>query len=264
MKGSAWLFICHSRTRRCFILLMFSVMFVVCLSSQNQDLTQRRDSLHSVLQQTGIPGEKISVLKTLALLYWQQPDEVPYLSEMVDVATRVDSINTVYAALGSLCRYYYNANNLDSLLYWKRRIDSLSQNRNEYPEAVFRAGSNLCQLYVTQGDHELAMNEAVQMLNVAESRKLTYGMIRANENLGIIYQTNNCDDDAMVVFQKGMEWLKEGPDNATLELQLLMSMIKSSLRLNDFEESEKLLKQYEDVLNSAMLSYVCHGGRIMP
>lgn len=259
MKGSAWLFICHSITRRCFILLMLSVMFVVCLSSQNQNLTQRRDSLHNVLQQTDISGKKISVLKKLALLYWQQPEEVPYLSEMVDVATQMDSINTVYAALGSLCRYYYNANNLDSLLYWKSQIDSLSQNRNEYPEAVFRAGSNLCQLYLAQGDHELAMNEAVQMLNIAESKHLTYGLIRANENLGIIYQTIDCDSDAMVVFRKGMEWLKKGPDNSTLELQLLVSMIRSSLRLNHLEESEKLLKQYEDVLNLAMLSYEKQG-----
>jgi len=39
-------------------------------------------------------------------LYWQLPEEVPALKEIIDIAMPLDSIGIVYDAMAGLSRYY--------------------------------------------------------------------------------------------------------------------------------------------------------------
>ena len=49
---------------------------------------------------------KIPLLKELIGLYWQLPEEVPALKEIIDIAMPWDSIGIVYDAMAGLSRYY--------------------------------------------------------------------------------------------------------------------------------------------------------------
>lgn len=213
------------------------------------------DSLYSLLRQEEILEEKIPVLKDLVNLYWQRPQEVTYLEMIIDISTRVDSFNIVYDGMAGLCRYYYNEENVDSLLLWRNRLDSLSLERSDTPGALFKVGSLLCRKYLDDENYELAMNEALRMLNRAERVEHGYGMMCASQSLGLVYQSVRRDDEAMRNFREGLKWINSNLGKSSFKLQYLLDMLVSSLRLDDCDESASLLGLYEGLFNEEERAY---------
>lgn len=241
--------------------MVFSLTFT--LSAQNAIGKYRADSLQYVLSQIESPRNKLPVLKELVGLYWQMPQEVVYLKEVIKAANEVDSASLIYDSMSALCRYYYNLNKSDSLVYWTRRIDSLTTERKEYPNALFMSHSLICHQYLWEGDYELAVNEAINLLNLAKKENQIYGLIRINRDLGVIYQKIHRDADAVSAFREGLEWMKKGGSNPTFEVMYLMDMIPSTLQLNLFEETDSLLNRYENVLDQLEHTYNTRG-KIFP
>lgn len=231
------------------IVVIDIIAFTFHLSAQNAVSTYRADSLKRVLSRLDNPEEKLPVLKELIGLHWQLPEETLYLKEIIEVAKKADSLSVVYSAMSALSRYYYNMDNADSLFYWTDRIDSLTGARKEYPNALFLAHSLICQQYLWKGNYELAMDEAIRLLNLAKKENQIYGLVRSSRDLGVIYQTIHRDSDAVAVFREGIKWMEMGKDNPTFEVMYLMNMLSSTLRLKLFEESEALLVRYENVLD---------------
>ena len=66
----------------------------------------RADSIRQSLSCIQKPQDKIPLLKELIGLYWQLPEEVPALKEIIDIAMPLDSIGIVYDAMAGLRRYY--------------------------------------------------------------------------------------------------------------------------------------------------------------
>lgn len=237
--------------------------FAFTLSAQNAVGKYRADSLKHVLSELNDPGEKIPVLKELVGLHWQLPEEAFYLKEIIQVAKEVDSLSVVYSAMSALSRYYYNYDKPDSLFYWTHQIDSLTQEKDEYPNALFLAHSLICQQYLWKGNYELAMDEAIQWLNQAKKENQTYGLVRTSRDLGIIYKTINRDSDAVVVFREGLKWIENGMDNPTFEVMYIMDMVSSTIRLNLFQESEELLIRYDKIVDRLEHMYNVNG-KIFP
>lgn len=245
------------------IVVMDILALTFHLSAQNAVSKHRADSLKYVLSQLDGPNEKLPVLKELVGLHWQLPEETFYLKKVIKVASEVDSLSVVYSAMSALSRYYYNVDNSDSLFYWTSRIDSLTSMRKEYPDALFLAHSLICQQYLWKGNYELAMDEAIRLLNVAKKENQLYGLVRSSRDLGVIYQTIHRDSDAVAVFREGIKWMERGKDNPTFEVMYLMNMLSSTLRLNQFEESEALLDRYRKVLDRLEHIYNTNG-KIFP
>lgn len=241
------------------VLFIFNIISCACLYAQNPNEKIQLDSLSHIIKQTKNPTDKISSLKKIVNIYWQLPEEVTYLKQIIDISIQSDTIKTAYESMSNLCRYYYNAEKKDSLLFWIKQIDSLSSKRKEYPDALFIAGNILCKQYLSEGNYELAMNEAIRQLNLATYTHQEYGLMKANQNLGLIYQTENRDSDAVVAYREGMVWLKKNVNNPSFELQYLSEMVVSCIRLNYFEESEELLKQYEQLLEEQEEIYKAFG-----
>lgn len=241
--------------------MVFSLTFT--LSAQNAISKHRADSLKDVLSQIESTHDKLPVLKELVGLYWQMPQEIVYLKEVIKAANEVDSVSLVYDSMSALCRYYYNLNEADSLRYWTRCVDSLTTERKEYPNALFMSHSLICHQYLWEGDYELAVNEAINLLNLAKKENQIYGLIRMNRDLGVIYQKIHRDNDAVSAFREGLEWMKKGKSNPTFEVMYFMDMIPSTLRMNLFEEAEELLSQYENVLDELEHTYNTRG-KIFP
>lgn len=202
------------------------------------------DSLRYILNHCKTDKEKIGVLKKLVNFYWQQPEEIDYMKQIINIANQVDSINIVYEGLAGLCRYYYNVGNTDSMFYWKQQLDSLSFRRKESPEALFRAGMILCRKHLEDANYELAMNEALLLMNRAKQETHEYGLLTSNQNLGLIYQSVRRDSEAVVSFREGLKWEKWNISRPGLIMQYLADMLVSTLRLESFDESEELLEKY--------------------
>ena len=240
----------------CVIVLLLCTISVF---SQNEVGRIRTDSLRNVLQKATTPNEKLAVLRELVAINRQQKEEVSLGKEIVLLATQTDSFQIVYNTMAELSRYYYNQDMRDSLLYWNAMIDTISRQRKECPDALFTAGSLLCQDYLWAEDYELAMNEAIRMINLADKQQQEYGQTRGNYNLALIYQTVGEDSNAMAAFHRGLPWLDKNSGRPVFEMQYLSDMVVSTLRLNQFDESEKILMRYEKLLDKLEQDYETKG-----
>lgn len=239
------------------------ILLAVGVSAQNAVSKFRADSIRQSLSRIQKPQDKIPLLKELVGLYWQLPEEVPALKDVIDIAMPLDSIDVVYEAMAGLSRYYYNVGNRDSLLYWVGQLDSLASKRNESPRGLFLSGSLVCQDYLWSGNYELAMDRAMQYLDLAQESKNNYGLMRAYRDLGMVYQRIKRDSDAVEIFQKGLSLLDEEKVNPTFRIMYLSNMLESTLLLGQLSESETLLKQYESLLDSLEEVY-SRKGKIFP
>lgn len=224
-------------------------IFSFKLAAQNAISRVKADSLEHLLEHFESPEKQLPILKQQVALYWQLPQEVSCLKRIIDVAMRMDSTDIVYAALGGLTRYYYNAGRSDSLKYWAARIDSLAQAKGDCPDALFAAGSLICQDYLWAGNYEMAMNEAIRQLQLAKKRNQPYGLARINRDLGMIYQTINRDSDAVLAFREGWEWMKDNISKPTFKVMYLSDMLISTIRMDLFDESARLLETYEKIVD---------------
>lgn len=235
------------------ILALIFTVFGERLSAQVMPDKAFADSLKEVLHHTPLDKDKISVLKKLVNLYWQLPEEVTYLQDIIEISERVDSLNILFSSFTGVCRYYYNEGKDDSLFHWKEKLDSLASARQTYPAAYFRAGNIIAMKYLEEANYELAMNEAMKLLSKAEREARddrAFGMMCSNLNLGLIYQAVRRDSDAVVAFQNGLKWWSSDQIRPSLLLQYLSDMIISTLRVDNFEESKTLLKRYKEVFTS--------------
>ncbi len=231
------------------------ILFAVSASAQNAVSKFRADSIRQSLSCIQKPQDKIPLLKELIGLYWQLPEEVPALKEIIDIAMPLDSIGIVYDAMAGLSRYYYNVENRDSLLYWVGQLDSLASKRHESPRGLFLSGSLVCQDYLWSGNYELAMDRAMRYMDLARDSKSDYGLLRAYRDLGMVYQRIKRDSDAVEIFQKGLYLLKEEKASYSFRIMYLSNMLESTLLLGRLSESEALLKQYEFLLDSLERRY---------
>lgn len=230
-----------------FIVILFNT---ICVFAQDDIKEMKGDSLRSLLKTLNPPARKLPILKELAIICKQEEEKVSLEKEIVRIAMDCDSFHTAYHAMGELARYYYNQENRDSLFYWNSVIDSLSSKRNEYPDALFLSKSMVALEYMWSRDYELAMNETILLLKLAEREHQEFGMLRGYKNQGIIYQMVGQDSSAMVAFRKGLFWLdknKSGGDTP-FEIDYLTDMSVSALHLDLLDEAEQLLKLSEKFL----------------
>lgn len=228
------------------------ILFAVSASAQNAVSKFRADSIRQSLSCIQKPQDKIPLLKELIGLYWQLPEEVPALKEIIDIAMPLDSIGIVYDAMAGLSRYYYNVENRDSLLYWVGQLDSLASKRHESPRGLFLSGSLVCQDYLWSGNYELAMDRAMRYMDLARDSKSDYGLLRAYRDLGMVYQRIRRDSDAVVSFQEGLDLLKDikdVPDIMDTKIRLTSYQLESSVRTKQYTLTERILEQYKALLD---------------
>lgn len=242
-----------------FICLAVLLLNSFCVSSQNEVRRARVDSLHDELQKTKTPIEKLVVLKELVAMNRQQKEEVSLGKELVDIALQTDSLHIVYHTMAELTRYYYNQNMRDSMLYWNAMIDTIARRRKECPDALFTAGSLVCEEYLWAEDYELAMNEAIRLINLADKEQQEYGRARGHYNLALIYQATGQDSSAVAAFRKGLVGLDKNSDKPLLELNYLSDMLLSTLRLNLLEDAEEILARSGKLLDKLEDNYKTKG-----
>lgn len=244
------------------LLILMLISVVLCpmhLNAQVEVDREYADSLQRALDQTEIPTERITFFKKLASLYWQQPEEATYLKQIVDLSMKMDSFNLVYAGMTSLCRYYYNESREDSLLYWKNQIDSLARSRSEMPIAFYNAGNLICRYYLGSQNYELAINEAIGLINEAHARQDEQGLIRANQSLGYVYHIIGRYEDAARAYGEGYLCLKKTDADPDSELQYLSEMILPYLHHGLLNEADTLLARYHDLYHAKVKEYDARG-----
>lgn len=229
------------------VLLLNMVLWVMPVRLSADVHASYTDSLRCVLNQIDTPLQKLPVLMRLSNLCWQQPEEVGILKDIINISVENDKYSIAYQGLAGLCRYYLNAGDGDSLFYWKNQLDSIAKERSEVPLPYYIASNLLCKYYLSQGNYELAMNEAVRILDEAKKMNEESGLMRAYQSLGYVYVRVGRNKDAVVAYREGLHWVRKINTIPTYEMQYLSEMIYPCLRENLLEEAEQLLNGYEDL-----------------
>lgn len=235
MKRTCHIFDLEKIIQRSMLLIVLWLSIPCVIKADNKQPAWNQDSLLQVLSNTKDNNEKLRLLKTLAGLNWQTPLEVKYMKEALEIAQKQDSINQVYDLLSGLGRYYCNTNQLDSLQYWQSIADSIAMKRHETPEVLYNFLNYTGRYYMINGNYERAMDEAVRLQLLSNQNKNEIGLIRSNENLGLIYLLIGRDKDAVNAFEQCMSLLKN-KDNTNYEIQIISYLIISNLRLNQLDK----------------------------
>lgn len=218
--------------------------------------TPSLDSLINVLHHTYSPPARVSLLRKIVKFHWQRPEEVAIWKQIIDLSLSIDSFNVAYESMGSLCRYYYNADRMDSVYYWEKQIEELSNSRNECPDAWFKVGYIICSWQLWNKDYELAMDRTMRQLARAKEKNHPYGFMMAHHNEALIYQAIGRDSDAVVAFRQGLQWFPQSVTDSLFVQQYLGQMIESTLRLDYVDESEALLERYRHLVEATERKFI--------
>ena len=217
------------------------------------------DSLCNVLKNTKDPARKLLLLSHLARLYWQQPEEVSFLKEQIDLSTKLDSMQYVYDGYSRLCRYYFNNSQLDSLIFMKNLLDSICQQHEATPPEYFQVRIILCKYYQGILNYELAISEAFKLLNDARKAQNDYGLMMGYQSIGFDYQAMDRNKDAVIAYRKGLDYLHKLEDNPVYEIQYISEMLPSFLEENLLAESRQILDRYNELYQIASKYYKTRG-----
>lgn len=228
-----------------FLFSLLSASFLHSVDGQSS----APDSLRYVALHADSPTDRMNALDDLSRRLRQQPEEVEYLHRLIKEARQVDSVAREYEAISQLCRYYYDDNQQDSILFWAQYADSVARQRQEYPDALFDAYSYVCRDHLWNEEYELAMNEAVRLQNLAKSAEQEYGLLCCCENLGLIYQAMRRDSDAVEIFQEALLRLDRLDGKRTTRIRLLSFQIESLVRSGRYPQAEKTLSELGRLLN---------------
>lgn len=242
---------------KCFLVTFILIVISYSLPAQSDSLLIRHkiDSLKSLLSVSSDPHVTIPLLTSLAELNNQTPAEIGWLERCYEEACRIDSIPAVYFALLNLSRHYYNEyGRRDSLLYWGRKVDSISKSRNEYPNALFDVKSYSCQDLLWSGEYEQALNEALNEYRLASEINHLYGLVRCTESLGLIYRNLSRNKDAMDVFQEGLDMLDDmdctDAKRAETRMRMISYQAECVVRDIPFEQAIGIFERYEVAVDS--------------
>ncbi len=250
--------VCNIYMNKCFLVtFILYVMSQYTLYAQPDSLliSHKIDSLESLLTVSTDPHTTIPILTSLADLNNQTPAEVAWLERCYEEACRIDSIPAVYFALHHLSRHYYNEyDQRDSLLYWGRKVDSISKSRNEYPNVLFDVKSYSCQDLLWRGEYEQALNEALNEYRLASEINQLYGLVRCAESLGLIYRKMGRNNDAIVVFQEGLDMLEDidctDAKRAETRLRMTSYQAECASRNIPFERAINIFERYEAAVDT--------------
>ena len=254
MKKSTLIIVGKRESFRIFFL--FCLLFSTLLLKANEDdpMKHKKDSLLELLSKTEKPAQQIEIYYNLMLLTRYTPQEGIYSQKMYETAWQADSINKSYEALFYISRYYTNIYELDTLVYWVNKFDSITTVRKEYPLDLFLTHNSLCRLYLIQGEYELAMNQAVKEQILAEKSSNSFGLACCNENWGLIYMVTERFEESAKAFANCISILKQLGDELVYELQVNECLIRTYLYLKEYQKAELALNDYDDVLSKVEAS----------
>ena len=206
---------------------------------------QLSDSLMQIVQSESDAAVVFGTLRDLSHLYKDKPEEVNYLTLLLNKAQEADSTLVVYEALSNLSRYYFNASDLDSLTYWAGKVDSLVRKRGDNPNAYYDVHSFTCKYNQSQGLNELSIYEAIKMQNKAKESNHIYGQICSAETIGVIYKASNREKEATAAFQEALDMLDKIHGDYYYRIYIKSNQIEALFTLDSLSDMEKNLQEYD-------------------
>ena len=235
------------------VLLILFCLNLCCAQADNDRYREMTDSLSSVLNNTTDSGEQIELYRKLVFLNKFTLNEEKYLKELMKVSFENDSLDVFFEAAVSLGHFYCNFNQVDNILSTLATESTVAKEHSKQKYASLDLRDCICRYYIVNGEYEVAMNQAVNLLREAEEIDYKDGIISCNENIGLIYLMIGRDEEAIPSFEKSLTLLKEEGDKPVLEIQIMSYLAAAYLHVNELDKMKTLLDFYQAVLDKGIL-----------
>ena len=189
---------------------------------------------------------RLKALEHLADVYFGYPEERDYLMKLYKLACdKRDGDNEYRAvAISQLCRYYYNIDNIDSVLVWANKADEVEltpEVYSRYFDIMYFQSSG----YLGQGNTEKALGLAMKLQNEAQRLHSEDGEVTCYELLGDVYMKTKIYDRAIDAYFCGFQLLDKRGKRATYRFQLLTQILECCNESNNFDNYDFYLREME-------------------
>lgn len=232
-----------------YIFLLFFLSYLCSLlPARGADLKQRQDSLIQLLAKTSDTTPRLELLRQLSFLSQDDHTGPDWMHQLIKEARKAGINEKEDWAIRNLTRYYHNEGNLDSVIHYAGKSDSLAKVTGIYSDYYYDSQSFLCQFYLWNEQLEKAADNAIILYNRAKENKNQNGIICGCETLGLIYQRMDQDSTAVNFFIEGLNYLKEKPNEQRFMVQFLNNLIESEIKLERFKDIRKHLEELNTLI----------------
>ena len=189
---------------------------------------------------------RLRALEHLSDVYFGYPEERDYLMKLYKLACDEREGDNEYraVAISQLCRYYYNIDNMDSVLVWANKVDQVELKPNVYPR-YFDIMYYQSSCYLGQGNTEKALGLALKLQKEAQRLHSEDGEVTCYELLGDVYMKTKIYDRAIDAYFCGFKLLDKRDKRATYRFQLLTQILECCNEWNNFENFDFYLREME-------------------
>ena len=189
---------------------------------------------------------RLKALEHLADVYFGYPEERDYLMKLYKLACDKREGDNEYraVAISQLCRYYYNIDNIDSVLVWANKADEVEltpEVYSRYFDIMYFQSSG----YLGQGNTEKALGLAMKLQNEAQRLHSEDGEVTCYELLGDVYMKTKIYDRAIDAYFCGFQLLDKRGKRATYRFQLLTQILECCNEWNNFDNYDFYLREME-------------------
>ncbi|MGN0213470.1 MAG: ATP-binding protein [Muribaculaceae bacterium] len=199
------------------------LVFAVSAAS-GSDLEQRtKDNL----QKAQTIDEKMKCLGKLADMNFSMPAELGYLKQLYQLSRQHSANANAYKAMAisHICRYYFNANDLDSVVAWAEKFDEVRIEPSVYSR-YFDTKYYQCSAFLDRGNTEKALGNALDLQKDAQRLRSEDGEVTCYELLGDVYMKTSVLNQAIDAYSCGHQILKKQGRRATYRFQLLTQILE--------------------------------------
>lgn len=204
--------------------MAFAMLAFAAFAAAGNALEQRTQQN---LQKAKTIDEKMKYLGKLADMNFSMPAELGYLKQLYQLSLqRSANANTYKAmAISHICRYYFNANDLDSVVAWAEKFDEVKLEPSVYSR-YFDTKYYQCSAFLDRGNTEKALGNALDLQKDAQRLHSEDGEVTCYELLGDVYMKTAVLNQAIDAYSCGHQILKKQGRRATYRFQLLTQILE--------------------------------------
>lgn len=243
----------------CSLLLWSTTLF-------SADRQEQEDSLRCLLNTTADSQERYKLLKRIAYIYQDYPQEALWLQQLMDESKKNKDIDTHEWSVRQFMRLYYNLDKEEGVLFYAHYSDSIAQTAGLYSDHYF-ATQLLYNQYLIEKHHlEKATRNAQSLYETAKEHNSDMGLVCSNECLALINTYMGLDSIATKYHLEAIQILPKGKETMGLRAQLLNDLISSLLKTRDIGKTGEYIDDLENHINDMYENkayYPYNRGRMM-
>ena len=233
--------------------LLILALFLQSFLAFAENITEKSSVADSLLiELRALPHDttRLKLLEKLVLTEQNSPHYIEYAEEMFNEAQRQKNPKYICSSTYFKILYYYNKNEVDSVSKLVNYVKPIAE-RMKYYRLYFNVQKLLIYTYIYSEKYEYAINEALEMLKIAEELDNVDGCIAAYSCLASAYHETNRKKEEGEALRKAHEYASEQKTSST-QVNVLEQLIMFSNDQNDYKNLKVYLDENKQLIEEML------------